>query len=1350
MKSETLKFITKSFAIIALMAIGIAASAQTHYVFYNATYGYICNNNGTVSVRVAFDESCIWTANNALVNTSNSTIRPYGDASQYLRWNNSTLQISETSSNFRGSSNYLCRRRSGGGGGGSNNYIRYNGSTFSAGDATDSGNDRFTYYQVTITNATTPTFSISYPTADAYVGSVDGTISISASVSGNYRPKYYNFNSHYYLEDGTDYGTSAPSQVSNYDLTYELVGECADYATISGSTVTYTEDAGHDVIAQVKVTAKPQGYPNVTVGQETCSFVLRSATIAAPTITRIEGTNQYQIMTTAQGASIKYTIDGTDIDEWASNGTTYSGPITVTTDGAVIKAKAVREGKVSDQTAYTVDDVVLIPPTITISDAGVVTITNPNTFASSSVIRYTTDGSIPTASSPIFSSCTATNMQTIKAIVTATGYDASPVASAQFVVESGVSGGVVTLNDYEDHNWAYYKGRDIKVGTASDAPNYKDKYKYTLYSPDPRNVKITYRGYDTKNSQIVLGSNTVATSTLNTNTTPHVSNATGEGQNTFVYYKTLEKFVIGYFTDNADWNGKPDDPSKENYPYTVISNPFSVRPSTGSGDSKKYYGFAGWKIISGGKYIGRGAYPYTPATDGAVLGLDELIHFVNLDADVTYSPNCTSAEIVLEATWTEATVWSGNTAHAFTGKTYETNFIVASGDITSIEQGSPCTIIGMNPDGTGDNSGSRTITGLKVTTTSTTDPYSSANTVKVEWIRHGSGTFNANGRNMTLGRGITSSNGSAQGTIYGVNSENTNAVNTVKVESGYFNAIASLGNNTATSTTALDIFMVFGCDYDRSLANYYVTTSEAINSTSHPYNTKLRVRRIYGAYNGSGNCNPELNRSQGQLYIRSLFKSGIFAQASSEEYYFHSYQHWGQRYIEMEGGYNRGHIKGGSDGENSQEGHRSMSVRMKGGRIDGQIGCGSTSTYCSGDRVAAITGGYVGGWIAPGSNCQNTNGTGVTDGESFVYFGGTAEINSRQFETTADYIGGQSYGGVIYGAGLGYGTNYPNSGKMTYGSNIVFADEAYCERGIYGGGALGQTYNVSNIFILGGRVGKGQGYIKSSSPNSSYPVESGVYGGACYTGGENSFIYMDDGIVESGIYGGSNINGSLTGNATIQINGGQVGYIDANANVHGGGYGNATRVLGSVNVTVGKSGATDGATIYGDVYGGSAEGKTNGDNARTTDAVTNVTLNAGTVNGNVYGGGLGTSTYAADVWGPVTVTVTGGEAQNIFGCNNTNGAPKNTVDVNMTGGLVHECVYGGGNAAAYTGNPKVTISGGEVDKHVFGGGLGANAVVTGNTDVKVTGSTTLIKGNVYGGGNAAKVTGNTNVTMGEE
>ena len=293
-----------------------------------------------------------------------------------------------------------------------------------------------------------------------------------------------------------------------------------------------------------------------------------------------------------------------------------------------------------------------------------------------------------------------------------------------------------------------------------------------------------------------------------------------------------------------------------------------------------------------------------------------------------------------------------------------------------------------------------------------------------------------------------------------------------------------------------------------------------------------------------------------------------------------------------------------------------------------------------------------------------------------------------------------------------------------------------------------------------------------------------------------SDIRMYGGWVKEGIYGGHDETGTQYDNASVKIYGGKVGSdIDHLANIHGGGYGNNTFTCGSVDVTIGKQNATDGATIFGDVYGGSAMGKVNGESNRTNDAVTNVTLNAGTINGALYGGGLGTASNPADVYGPVQVKVYGGSVKTtdgtgnngsggVYGCNNTNGEPKSTVNVDIYhtdpapsadeyalhavygGGnkadyaqgtphvTVHRCgnsieyVYGGGNAADITnGNTDVTIYGGDVIGNVFGGGNGSapgtEANVSGGTNVKIYGGTIL---NVFGGSNTrGTIGGNINV-----
>ena len=1130
------------------------------------------------------------------------------------------------------------------------------------------------------------------------IHAVNGQITLNGSLSGNYCPAYttYTFggNTHK-LYNGEDLGTTDPGFDGTTGCTYawSLSGEGAANATLSSTTaaaptLTYTTDAGHDAVVTVNLTLTHPDYPAFSA-TATYPVTLYTSMLSAPAIAFNQGANQVALTSTISECEIYYTTDGSDP---RTSGTKYAAPFALTTSPTTVKACCKRGDYWSEVTEGTYR-LPLATPAISFSADGEVTIALADAPAGT-VYRYTTDGSEPTASSALYDDAakpTVENFVKVLAIALNDDYDPSDPGQNIYTFPSGVSddGNTIVINDYEDHNWSYYKGLDYTITNPDGTTiSYKDKYRYSIYSPDPRNVKITYRGYNTAEDKIILGSNTVETSTLNTGTTPHVSPADGEGQNTFVYYKTLEKFVIGFFdqrTTGDDYDGTPDNSNDESqwYPYTVISNPFSVRPSTGSGDSKVYYGFAGWKILDGGEYI-RGH------ADNDVLELDEIIHFT-FDDDETYAPNCTSAEIVLEATWTQATVKTGNANTSFDGGTYETNFLIITNTnaVAAFTQNSPCTITAMYPDGTNNNSNGRTLNGLTV----------GANHVKIEYIRHGGDTFNANGNNLTLGRGITSS--SRQGTIFGCNANKT-CVNIVKVESGNYNSVKPLNANI--SGNDVNAYFIFGCDYDKALADY--------SSTTNAYNTKLQASGM--SWSGMGNA----NRSHGALYIRTLFKSGTF----NSEYYAHTAQTQGQRFITIEGGYFKNNITCGSEVDYNQNNARALTLRIRGNaKVDGRIAGGSTSRNCSGNRCIVLTGGKVAGWIAAGSNSNSTTG-GVTEGKSFVYIGGNAEVNSNNSSTPI----GNSSGGAVYGAGCGIAST-SDSGQMTQGSNVVLADEAYVERGIYGGGAMGRlpAGQTANMFVLGGHIGTGQGVIKDNGSNKQVP-QSGVFGGACNVGGGYSNIYMNGGLVEGGIFGGSNINGTMANDVNIQIVGGKVGTSAVPANVHGGGYGSSTNVTGAVTITLGENGATEGATIYGGTYGGSALG--------TISSTSTININAGTFKGGIYGGGLGNETTSANVAGKSTV--------------------------NMNGGLAEGGIYGGGNInSTVGGNVEMHIDGGQIGldadhtANIHGGGYGSKTVVAGNVDVtlgvatendEATGAT--IYGNVYGGSALGKVNGSGNGT----
>ena len=351
---------------------------------------------------------------------------------------------------------------------------------------------------------------------------------------------------------------------------------------------------------------------------------------------------------------------------------------------------------------------------------------------------------------------------------------------------------------------------------------------------------------------------------------------------------------------------------------------------------------------------------------------------------------------------------------------------------------------------------------------------------------------------------------------------------------------------------------------------------------------------------------------------------------------------------------------------------------------------GAAAFYdAAGTRTFIITGGTINGWIAGGANGTRENG-GHLYGASYAYIGGNARVDSKALDNSnPNVVINRAVGGNVFGAGCGYSA-ISTSGQVTEGTNVVIADNAYVERGVYGGGSYGYCTidKTSNIYITGGTIGGNTGGVifEKNKIGYSEDIQGGVFGGACQNKGGNVNIYMTGGTVNGGIYGGSNASGILSGNVNMKITGGAIGSSQTRANVYGGGYGSNTIVSGTVNLTLDKLG-NKVSTIYGDVYGGGAEGQVKNN--------ISVNVNTTTINGNLYGGGHGT--YAV-VTGNTQVLMTGGTV--------------GTVDGNE---IVDGDIFGGGNAAAVNGNTSVTITGGEVKRNVYGGGN--QAAVSGTTNV---------------------------------
>lgn len=143
--------------------------------------------------------------------------------------------------------------------------------------------------------------------------------------------------------------------------------------------------------------------------------------------------------------------------------------------------------------------------------------------------------------------------------------------------------------------------------------------------------------------------------------------------------------------------------------------------------------------------------------------------------------------------------------------------------------------------------------------------------------------------------------------------------------------------------------------------------------------------------------------------------------------------------------------------------------------------------------------------------------------------------------------------------------------------------------------------------------------------------------------------------------------------------------------------------------------------IIGTVYGGNNQGG--------TTATTNVNINGGGV-GTVYGGGNQAVTNETNV------NINGEVSKNVFGGGNQAGVNTNT-NVNLTGATVGDNVYGGGNQGTVTKNTYVIVKDSILNNSLYAGGNGTSAVVYGNVNVTMHGTTNQVTNSVFGGGNQA-------------
>ena len=425
------------------------------------------------------------------------------------------------------------------------------------------------------------------------------------------------------------------------------------------------------------------------------------------------------------------------------------------------------------------------------------------------------------------------------------------------------------------------------------------------------------------------------------------------------------------------------------------------------------------------------------------------------------------------------------------------------------------------------------------------------------------------------------------------------------------------------------------------------------------------------------------------------------------------------------------------------------------------------------ENVAPGTAGVsIGGDVFGAGKGVNTDvEAALVEGNGIVKMGGGSVAESVYGGGELSQVGGDTdvtvSGGTIGTTGLGGATH----GNI-YGGGFGSTDD------VRFGLVKGDTYVTVTNVVADATYAAAHDGVNDGDVISTPTVIHNIYGGGAY-GSVGTFTYASDAV-------DAKITGRTSGGTThVTVSGGTIGTTGQN---NGMVFGSSRGDVGApdaihdrlawvydTHVTIGSSGqGTTTPTINGSIYGGGE----NGHNYHNAD----VYIYSGTIGihddsdadatrGNVYGGGCGTDKY-------YTGTIPDGHTANDGEGNKYNplaGIVYGDATITMAGGLVKHNIYGAGamgsvgliekNATtnaitiASGGTTTIAVNGGIVghdgndNGNVFGAARGDKAftdrglALVKETSVTISGTTTQIKGNVYGGGEVGNVQADTRVNI---
>ncbi len=1015
-----------------------------------------------------------------------------------------------------------------------------------------------------------------------------------------------------------------------------------------------------------------------------------------------------------------YTIDATSEDTLTHNVTT-SGTVALYDFCEVI---AVVQGTTcpdiySDATSYIYDDthtIYLVRPTISFAGNGSTATTTITPPTEGCIIYYTVNGGpIQIYASPAIDGnpaiaptpFTVNANDRVEAWVDKPGpnYVESGHAVSTYLPGnddpgsgSGLYGEVVYLDDREPHSWSYYSDGDQPV-----------------HSLHPADVKITYFGNGTGT---VSTTNGPAPDTVSwTADATGVQVGPGAAGNQFVYYKTLESG--GYEVDNGVYiNLVPDyEGTSHDYPYSLIPNPFSVRPMYTSVTTTRNI------------YIEYRQY-YAPGT--------LTVSYIDINGNLqTFTQNT----FYPRPDPTTLTVQTGSTVSFSLSRTGDWNPPQGEGPAYV-----GCDVKYDNQDGE-----------LIWTGTSTGQTVTGDVTVQEGGPGGGPTITNTDFRGFYAWRvkrlkGVTIRD--AYGTTYGENSiidaetrllfhTENEYDNEVDFEALWAKAYVVENGNTASGLNA-------NVSYERNFVVGATTINGALNvpvtySSYYPDGTVA----TNGYVNMVGNfiCNNDTKFEY--MNLRLVNNDG----QGSEAIEIAANNH----YLCL----GRGINNAANNTINRVEGIPAQNqtdlrytLRIESGKIN------RLTFVRDNDNRQTISGRYL---VTGITGCdydraQNDNDNLIIACNPNITSNYEDENNRLFLSYGMDFTGRSNYDRQTFDLVVKSGTY--QQPYWDNGGNGMHSRTYYVGQNNAGATISGFRY----ITVEGGELGSmngGRGTNSGSNTSisnvvSSIRVKGGTFHGSVFGGAADNTTYgsrrivITDGEILGWIAGGCNGSGGSTETGQANTNGDSYVYVGGNAMVGG------DNVI-TVNTTPGGNvfGAGRGKVIADGPGPNNVQARFNQTAYVNTSNV--VVADDAYVSNNVYGGGyhgyVTDSTNVYIVGGRVGNSVFGGAYMHYYddGYNRTIPATR----VHIKNGHVMGNVYGGSDSLGYVGqrDARVEMIGGIVgdtlnnlvNGSVFGGGNGIETAVQSNTFVTIDGG--MIVNNVYGGGNMGAVWQKATVTI---